>query len=89
MGCGKLHIKFLNTDDGIVQGFVLGENNNGKLLVETRNRVSLILSPPMLEKYMDDETDKKRFRLNFKEEEYNNMRSIFKEYHPIQMNIMK
>ena len=89
MGCGKLHIKFLDPDDGIAQGFVLGENNNGKLLVETRNRVSLIVSPPMLQKYMDDENDKERFRQNFKEEEYNNMRFIVVQYHPIQMKTMK
>ena len=89
MGCGKIHIKFLDPDDGIAQGFVLGENNNGKLLVETRNRVSLIVSPPMLEKYTDDETDKERFRWDFKEEEYNNMRFIVVQYHPIQMNITK
>ena len=89
MGCAKLHIKFLDPDNGIAQGFVLGENNNGKLLVETRNRVSLIVSPPMLEKYTDDKTDKEYFRWDFKEEEYNNMRFIVKEYHPIQMNIMK
>ena len=50
MGCAKLHIKFLDPDDGIAQWFVLGENNNGKLLVETRNRVSLLVSPLMLEK---------------------------------------
>ena len=89
MGCGKLHIKFLDPDDGIAQGFVLGENNNGKLLVQTRNRVSLIVSPPMLEKYTDDETDKERFRWDFKEEVYNNMRFIVQQHHPIQKNITK
>ena len=30
MGCGKLHIQFIDLDDGIAQRFVLGENNNGK-----------------------------------------------------------
>ena len=89
MGCGKLHIESLDPDDGIAQGFVLGENNNGKLLVETRNRVSLIVSPPMLEKYTDDETDKERFRWDFKEEVYNDRRFIDLYYHPIQMNITK
>ena len=54
MVCEKLHIQFIEPGDGIAQGFDLGENNNGKLLVETRNRVSLIVSPSTLEKYMDE-----------------------------------
>ena len=32
MGCAKLHIKFLDPDDGIAQGFVLDANNNGSFL---------------------------------------------------------
>ena len=53
----------MDPDDGIAQRFILGENNNGKLLDETRNRVSLIVSPPMLEKYTDNETD--TFQMGF------------------------
>ena len=71
MGCGTLHIKFIDSDDGIDQGFVLGEDNNGQLLVETRNRDSLIVSPPPLEKYMDD-NNKERFKWRFEEDKYDN-----------------
>ena len=88
MGCGKLHIQFIEPDDDIAQGFVLDENNNGKLLVETRNRVSLIVSPPTLEKYTDD-NDKERFRWIFEEDKYQNKTFIVKHYHPIQMHIKK
>ena len=82
-------LNFWDPDDGVAQGFVLGKNNHGKLLVQTRNRVSLIVSPPILEKYTDDETDKERFRWDFKEEVYNDMRFIVQQHHPIQMNITK
>lgn len=88
MGCGKLHIKFLYLDDGIAQGFILGENNDCKLLVENRNRDSLIVSSPTLEKDTDS-YNKERFKWNFKEEEYNHKRFIVVQYHSIQMNITK
>ena len=88
MGCGKLHIQFIEPDDDIAQGFVLDENNNGKLLVETRNRVSLIVSPPTLEKYTDD-NNKERFRWIWKQEVYENRTFQVKEHHPIIMNITK
>ena len=62
MGCGK---KFINIIDppprGNVQGFVLGEDNDDRLLVETRNNFRLVVSSPTLEKYIDG-NNKERFK---------------------------
>ena len=89
MGCRK---KFINIIDppprGNVQGFVLGEDNNGRLLVETRNNFRLVVSPPRLEKYIDG-NNKECFNCIFKEEVYENRKFQVKEHHPIIMNITK
>ena len=88
MGCGKFHNKFFYLFVGVAQGFVLGENNNGQLLVETRTKDSLIVSPPRLEKYNNND-NKECFRWVFEEDECDNKRFIVTQYHAIQTNTPK
>ena len=88
MGCRKLHIKFLHPFVGVTEGFVLGENNNGQLLVETRTKERLILLSLRLVKYKDN-NNKEHFRWVFEEDKYDNKRFIVIQYHAMQMNITK
>ena len=89
MGCGKNFIYMIDPPPkGNVQGFVLGEDNDGRLLVETRNNFRLVVSPPTLEKYIDG-NNKERFKWIWKQEVYENRTFQVKEHHPIIMNITK
>ena len=64
MGCANFFINIIDPPPrGNVQGFVLGEDNDGWLLVETTNNYRLVVSPPTLEKYTDA-NNKERFKID-------------------------